>query len=291
MTLAVETHELGKLWALRHCTLQVPAGRIVALIGPNGAGKSTLLNILVGLVPPTCGSVRVFGSSPHLEPEATLRKTGFLHQDRPLYRSFTVAEHLRLGSALNPGWDDELARDRLERLRIPLNKKVGNLSGGQQGQVALVLALAKRPELLLLDEPVAALDPLARREFLQVLMDAVVSEGLTVVLSSHLVGELERTCDYVVILTGGRIRYAGDLDAFVEGHRLLIGPRQGSEEIARAHDVIAATHTERQTSLLVKTNGHPVGGEWDVRNPGFEEIVLGYLARSDKEPADVEVAR
>lgn len=295
MTLAVETDELGKrygkLWALRDCTLQVPAGRIVALIGPNGAGKSTLLNILVGLVPPTCGSVQVFGKSPHLVPEATLRKTGFLHQERPLYRSLTVAEHLRLGSALNPGWDDVLARDRLERLRIPLNKKVGNLSGGQQGQVSLVLALAKRPELLLLDEPVAALDPLARREFLQVLMDAVVSEGLTVVLSSHLVGELERTCDYVVILTGGRIRYAGDLDAFVEGHRLLIGPRQGPEEIARAHDVIAATHTERQTSLLVKTNGHPVGGEWDVRNPGFEEIVLGYLARSDNEPSDVEVAR
>ena len=294
MSLAVETHDLGKkyrdTWALRACTLQIPEGRIVALIGPNGAGKSTLLNMLVGLVPPTVGRVRIFGASPHTEPEATLPKIGFLHQDRPLYRSLTVAEHLHLGAALNPGWDDDLALARLKQLGIPLDKKVGKLSGGQQGQIALVLALAKRPQLRLLDEPVAALDPLARREFLQVLMDAAVSEGMTVLFSSHLVGELERVCDYLVLINNGRVRFAGDLDAFVENHRLLVGPRLGQEEIARIGNVIAATHTERQTSLLVKANGNQIAGEWDVRAPGFEEIVLGYLAQRDRESVSREAA-
>ncbi len=181
MTSALETRDLGKryrrTWALQHCSLQIPAGRIAALIGPNGAGKSTLLNLAVGLLPPTTGEVRVFGAAPADNP-AALSRIGFVAQDRPLYRGFTVAGMLRFGAALNPRWDDEMARMRLGRLNIPLGQKISKLSGGQQAQVALVLALAKRPELIVLDEPVAALDPLARREFLQVLMDATMEAGI-----------------------------------------------------------------------------------------------------------------
>jgi len=286
MTTAVETINLGKryraAWALRHCSLALPAGRIAALIGPNGAGKSTLLNLAVGLLPPTEGEVRVFGSARADDP-AILGRIGFVAQDRPLYRGFTVTEMLRFGAALNPRWDDDLARTRLGRLNIPIGRKIHKLSSGQQSQVALVLALAKRPELIVLDEPVATLDPLARREFLQTLMDATVSDGLTVLLSSHLVGELERVCDYLILLNAAQVQYAGDMDAFAAGHRLLVGPRIGTEDLARIGDVIQSTHTDRQSSLLVKTNGHAYDPRWDVRDPGFEEIVLAYLARRGTE--------
>jgi len=291
MTTALETINLGKryraTWALRDCTLALPAGRIAALIGPNGAGKSTLLNATVGLLPPTEGEVHLFGA-PLGDDPANLARIGFVAQDRPLYRGFTVTEMLHVGAALNPRWDNDLARTRLGRLDIPLGQKVHKLSGGQQSQVALVLALAKRPELIVLDEPVASLDPLARREFLQTLMDAAVSDGLTVLLSSHLVGELERVCDYLVLLNAAHVQYAGDMDAFAEGHRLLVGPRIATEDMARMGDVIQSTHTDRQSSLLVKTNGHAYDPSWDVRDPGFEEIVLAYLARRK---TDTEVTR
>ncbi len=291
MTTALETRDLGKryrrTWALQHCSLEIPAGRIAALTGPNGAGKSTLLNLAVGLLPPTAGEVRVFGAPPADNP-AVLSRIGFVAQDRPLYRGFTVAEMLRFGAALNPRWDDEMARTRLGRLNIPLGQKINKLSGGQQSQVALVLALAKRPELMVLDEPVAALDPLARREFLQILMDATVEAGMTVLLSSHLVGELERVCDYLVLLNAAQVQFAGDLDTFAEGHRLLVGPRAAPEEIAQVHHVIHSTHTDRQTSLLVKLNGQGYEPRWDVRDPGFEEIVLAYMARRGEE---LEMAR
>lgn len=286
MTTAMETIDLGKryrgTWALRNCSLEIPAGRIAALIGPNGAGKTTLLNLAVGLLKPTVGEVRVFGDAPADDP-AALSRIGFVAQDRPLYRGFTVAEMLRFGAKLNPRWDDKMARARLGRLNIPLGQRVSKLSGGQQSQVALVLALAKRPEMIVLDEPVAALDPLARREFLQVLMDATVEAGMTVLLSSHLVGELERVCDYLVILNAAKVQFAGDLETFAEGHRLLVGQRADSEEIARVHHVIHSTHTDRQTSLLVRLNGQGYDPRWDVRDPGFEEIVLAYMARRGEE--------
>ena len=212
MTNVLTTIDLGKRyrggWALRHCSLELPAGRIAALIGPNGAGKSTLLNLAVGLLQPTEGEVRVLGASPRDDP-AALARIGFIAQDRPLYRGFTVAEMLRFGASLNPRWDGDMARSRLDRLGIPLDRKIEKLSGGQQAQVALVLALAKRAELILLDEPVAALDPLARRELLQTLMETAVDHGLTVMLSSHLVGELERVCDYLILLKDATVQYAG----------------------------------------------------------------------------------
>ncbi len=286
MTTALETSDLGKRyrgrWALHHCSLEIPMGRVAALIGPNGAGKTTLLNLAVGLLRPTAGELRVFGTVPADDP-AALSRVGFVAQDRPLYRGFTVAEMLRFGAKLNPRWADNLARTRLQHLNIPLGQRVNRLSGGQQSQVALILALAKRPELMVLDEPVAALDPLARREFLDLLIAASVEAGLTVLLSSHLVGELERVCDYLVILNAARVEFAGDLDAFVRGHRLLVGPRAEPDQIARMHDVIHCTHTNRQTSLVVKPNGDVVDPRWDVRELALEEIVLAYLGRGGDE--------
>ena len=279
----VETTALGKrygsLWALRDCSVAIPAGAVAALVGPNGAGKTTLLHLLVGLGEPTIGKVRVLGSSPREQPRFVLPRVGFVAQDHPLYRGFKLAEMLELGRRLNPRWDDDLARGRHARLGIPLGQKIGRLSGGQLAQVALTLALAKRPQLLVLDEPVAALDPLARREFLQGLMEAVADEGLTVVLSSHIVAELERVCDYLVILAAGGVQLAGPIEEILGAHRLLTGPRRDPSTIARVHAVVQETHTERQTTLLVRTNGHVADAWWRVDEVGLEEIVLAYLGQ------------
>ena len=184
---------------------------MAALVGPNGAGKTTLLHLSMGLLEPTAGSVQIFGLSPTAQAGEALPRLGFVAQDHPLYKGFTVEELLTLGRKLNPRWDDALARARMQKLGIPLNRRAGKLSGGQQAQVALVLALAKRPDLLLLDEPLASLDPLARREFLRTLMDAVAETGLTVLLSSHIIGDLERVCDYLVILSASQVQLAGDM--------------------------------------------------------------------------------
>jgi ABC-2 type transport system ATP-binding protein len=206
-----------------------------------------------------------------------LPRIGFVAQEHPLYRGFTVAETLRLGRELNPSWDDDAARARIEDLGLPLRKKVGALSGGQRAQVALTLALAKRPELLLLDEPVASLDPLARREFLQSVMEAVADTGMTVLLSSHLVADLERVCDHLVILAGGRTQLAGPIEEILATHRLLTGPRSEAADVARVHEVVRQSHTERQTTLLVRANGHVYDASWELHELDLEEIVLGYL--------------
>jgi ABC-2 type transport system ATP-binding protein len=269
----------GGTWALRDCTLDIPAGSVTALVGPNGAGKTTLLQLVVGLSRPTVGSVTVLGANPVAEPESVLRRVGFVAQEHPLYAGFTVAETLKLGRKLNPGWDDELAHVRVEQLGLPLGRKVGKLSGGQQAQVALTLALAKRPDLLVLDEPVASLDPLARREFLQSLMEAVADGRLTVILSSHILADLERVCDHIVILANGRTQLASSIDDVVASHRLLTGPRADAAAIARTHEVVSERHTARQTSLLVRANGHVYDAAWELHEVDLEEIVLAYLAR------------
>jgi len=283
MTTALQTTDLGKrygrTWALHDCSLTLPPGRVAALVGPNGAGKTTLLQLAVGLNFPTRGEVRIFGWSPREQPTMVLPRIGFLAQERPLYRGFTVGEMLTMGRKLNPGWDDALARTRLNRPGIPLDRKVGRLSGGQQAQVALVMALAKRPELLLLDEPVAALDPLARREFLQALLEATVEDGLTVLLSSHIIGDLERVCDYLIILSASRTVLTGDIEHIVQRHKVLTGPRQETGAIAHLHNVVQATHTERQTTMLVRTNGHIWDPSWQVHPVSLEEIVLAYLGK------------
>lgn len=269
----------GDQWALRDCSLAIPQGAIVALVGPNGAGKTTLLQLAVGLTRPTSGSITIFGNSPHAQPRQVLPRIGFVAQDHPLYHRFTVADMLTMGRKLNPGWDDDFAKARLRQLAIPLNRPTGKLSGGQQAQVALVLALAKRPEVVVLDEPIASLDPLARREFLQTLLDTTVEHELTVVLSSHILADLERTCDTLVILAGGEVQLSGSIEQIVATHKLLIGPRSTAADVSKLHNVVHASHTERQTSLLIRTNGHLFDAIWDAHTVSLEEIVLAYLGR------------
>jgi ABC-2 type transport system ATP-binding protein len=215
VTAVVEARGLGKryrrLWALADCTLSVPAGHVVGLVGPNGAGKTTLLNLAVGMLAPTTGTIEVLGGRPAAGP-AQLARVGYVAQQAPVYAGLSVADHLRLGAHLNPGWDGGLARRRIERLDLDPRQKAGTLSGGQRAQLALTLAVAKRPELLILDEPVASLDPLARREFLQDLMEAVAEQELSVLLSSHLVADLERVCDHLIVLVGSRVWVAGPVE-------------------------------------------------------------------------------
>jgi ABC-2 type transport system ATP-binding protein len=284
-TPALEAMGLGKryghTWGLRDCSFEIPPGRIAALVGPNGSGKSTLLRMAVGITRPTAGQVRVFGHSPAEQAEEVLRRIGYLDQERPLYRSFKVAEMLRFGDKLNPGWDSATARQYLADLNIPVESRVGNLSGGQQAQVALTMCLAKRPELLLLDEPVAALDPLARETLMQILLRAVVEDGTTVLLSSHAIADIAMVCDYVIILSASRVSLADDIDYVLASHRLLVGER---EAIAPAGtDVIAATHAERQTNLLVRVEEPINDGPWRVEEPTLEEIVIAYLRRAEAE--------
>ena len=267
----------GSRWALRDCSLEIPAGTVTALVGPNGAGKTTLLQLAVGLTRPSAGEVSVFGHSPRRDSAAVLPRLGFVAQEHPLYKSFTVADTLAFGRRLNPSWDTAFAEARIEALGLPPGQKVGKLSGGQQAQVALTLALAKRPELLVLDEPVAALDPLARREFMQSVMEAVAESGMTVILSSHIVADLERVCDHLVILSTAEVQLAGDIEGIVASHRVLTGARTDSSAVARVHEVIRASHTPRQTTLLVRADGHVYDTCWEQHEVDLEEIVLAYL--------------
>jgi ABC-2 type transport system ATP-binding protein len=213
----------GRHWALRDCTVEIPAGRVVGLVGPNGAGKTTLLHLAVGLLAPTAGAITVFGGPPGDGP-GQLGRVGFVAQDTPVYARLTVADHLRAGAWLNPGWDGELARGRIEQLGLDPRQRAGSLSGGQRAQLALTLAIAKRPELLILDEPIASLDPLARREFLQSLMEVVAEHGVSVVLSSHLIADLDRVWDYLVVLIASRVQVAGEVSALLATHYRISGP-------------------------------------------------------------------
>jgi ABC-2 type transport system ATP-binding protein len=266
----------GRTWALSDCTLQIPAGRVVGLVGPNGAGKSTLLNLAVGLLTPTTGTIEVLGDSPARGPEQ-LGRVGFVAQDTPTYPGLSVAEHLRLGARLNPGWDQALADARIDDLGLDRSRRAGKLSGGQRAQLALTLAVAKRPELLVLDEPVASLDPLARREFLQSLMEVVVDQGVSVVLSSHLVADLERVCDHLVVLVASRVRLAGDVDDLLAAHHLLTGPRHDVSSLPADQEVITASHTDRQSTLLVRSEAPILDPTWTVEPVGLEDLVLGYM--------------
>jgi ABC-2 type transport system ATP-binding protein len=282
MTLAIETRGLSKLYrrvtALSDCTISVPEGRISALIGPNGAGKTTLLRLLAGLARPTAGEALVLGSVPRQDP-AFLAEIGFLAQDVPLYRRMSAEDHVRIGAALNPRWDAASVRDRLDGLKIPLGQAVGTLSGGQRAQVALALTLAKRPQLLLLDEPVAALDPLARRNFLGTLAEAVATGGLTVVMSSHLVADLERVCDHIIQLSASRVQLCGDIDTLVAEHQILVGPRKDITAIERDHTVVQVTRTPRQTTLLVRGHGAIADPAFQASDVTLEELVLAYMGQ------------
>jgi ABC-2 type transport system ATP-binding protein len=278
----IETGGLGKRygrrWALTDCSMSIPAGHVVGLVGPNGAGKTTLLNLAVGLIAPTVGTIEVLGGIPAAKP-AQLAQVGFLAQDSPVYQRLSVADHLKLGAHLNPNWDAALARSRIHRLDLDPGQKAGTLSGGQRAQLALTLAIAKRPALLLLDEPVASLDPLARREFLQDLMEAVAEQNLSVVLSSHLVADLERVCDYLVVLVGSRVKVAGPVDDLLATHYLLTGPRRDPGTLPAGQQVISASHTDVQTTLLVRTADKIFDPSWTVSEIGLEDLVLAYMSQ------------
>jgi ABC-2 type transport system ATP-binding protein len=281
MTVALEATDLGRryrhTWALRHCTLQLPAGSVAALVGPNGAGKTTLLHLTTGLLPPSEGRVRVLGWGPREEPQLVLARVGFVAQDAPLYRRYSVADMLRLGRSLNRRWDQAHALARLRRLGIPLERKVGQLSGGQRAQVALALVLAKRPEMLLMDEPLASLDPLARRQFLRELLDASTAEGLTVVLSSHLVVDMERTCDHLVLLDAGRVRLAGSIEDLLAAHRRLVGPRETARDGFSGLQVVGRSDSDRETTLWVRGEVRELPPGWRSSPLALEDLVLTYL--------------
>jgi ABC-2 type transport system ATP-binding protein len=286
--LAIETRGLGKrfgsTWALQDCTLSVPTGRVTALVGANGAGKTTLLRMLVGLAAPSAGSAEVLGSTPDGS-EDFLAGIGYLAQDVPLYRRLSADDHIALGAHLNRRWDAEGTHRRLAALNVPTDRPVRTLSGGQRAQVGLSMALAKLPELLLLDEPVASLDPLARREFLATLSEAVADGGLSVVISSHLLHDLERVCDHVILLSASRVLLCEGIEEILSTHRVLVGPRRELHQVEPGLSVVRAVQTQRQTRLLVRTDGPVLNPAWEVSEVGLEDVILGYM---ESEPhADV----
>src|ERR1700733_6312238 len=273
----------GRQWALRDCTLTIPAGRVVGLVGPNGAGKTTLLQLAAGLLAPTAGTISVLGGHPAGSP-AQLRGIGFVAQDPPAYAGLSVAGHLRMGGWLNPGWDRELAERRVRQLGLDLRQRAGSLSGGQRAQLALTLAVAKRPELLLLDEPVASLDPLARREFLQGLMETVAEHGVSVVLSSHLVADLERVCDYLVVLVASHVQLAGEVSELLASHHHLSGPRRDPATLPAGQEVIEESHTDKQSTLLVRSDAPILDPAWTTRPVTLEDLVLAYMSQARDAP-------
>jgi ABC-2 type transport system ATP-binding protein len=283
MTAVVEARGLGKRyrsrWALTDCTLSIPSGHVVGLVGPNGAGKTTLLRLAAGLLTPTTGTIEVTGGRPAAGP-AQLAKVGFVAQDTPVYAALSVADHLRLGAHLNPGWDARLARDRIGKLGLDPAQRAGKLSGGQRAQLALTLAIAKRPELLILDEPVASLDPLARREFLQDLTEAVAQQELSVVLSSHLVTDLERACDHLIVLTAARVQVAGQVDQLLAAHYLLTGPQRHPATLPAGSQVISESRNGQQATLLVRADAAVHDPAWTTSHIGLEDLVLAYLSQA-----------
>jgi ABC-2 type transport system ATP-binding protein len=277
----IETSGLGKrygsTWALSECTLAVPAGHVAALVGPNGAGKTTLLNLSVGLAMPTAGVVTVLGGVPAGSP-AALDGIAFVAEDTPLYKNLSVADMMHLTRNLNRHFDRGYALARLGELGIPLKRKAGKLSGGQQAQLALSLALARRPQLLVLDEPLANLDPLARHDFMATVMATVAEDGMSVVLSSHVLAELERVADYLILMSGGRVRVADEVDHLLSTHRILTGPAAEAGPPAGL-TVVHERRAEAQAHLLVRTGGptDPVPPGWEAHPVGLEELVLAYL--------------
>jgi ABC-2 type transport system ATP-binding protein len=282
----IEASGLGKryggTWALRECALAIPAGHVTAMVGPNGAGKTTLLNLAVGLATPTTGIVTVLGGYPAGSP-AALDGIAFVAQSTPLYRSLSVADMLHLTGNLNRRFDRGYAQARLGELGIPLKRKTGQLSGGQQAQLALTLALARRPRLLVLDEPMAMLDPLARHDFMATVLTAVADDGVSVLLSSHVLAELERVADYLILMSAGRVQVAGEVDDLLACHRVLAGPAAEAAQYAERSRVVHARSGQALAHLLVRTSGptDPVPPGWDAHPVSLEELTLAYLRAPD----------
>jgi ABC-2 type transport system ATP-binding protein len=280
---AIEAAGLGRRFgrrrapALDGCTFRLPAGRVCALTGPNGAGKSTLLALAAGLLRPTEGTVTVLGTTP----AAARERLAYVAQNKPLYPQLTIAGTLRLGRDLNPRrWDARVAERIVAEGDLDPDTKIRALSGGQRTRVALALALGKRPELLLLDEPMADLDPLARHQLMATLMADAADHGTTVVMSSHVVAELEGSCDHLLLLGSGRVRLAGPLDDLLAAHTLVTG-RAG--EALDPHTVVESRATGRQLTALVRPAG-PLGDGFQSDRPSLEEVVLAHLRSPDAPP-------
>jgi ABC-2 type transport system ATP-binding protein len=267
-----------RAWALRDCGLAIPEGHVVALVGPNGAGKTTLLNLAAGLLRPTAGAITVLGGH-RAGSDAARLGIGFMAQDAPLYGHLPAGDMLRLAENMNVSWDHDGARHRLADLGIPLDRKVRALSGGQRAQLALTITLAKRPRLLILDEPLASIDPLARHDFMASLMAEVAEENLSVLFSSHVIAELERIADYLVVLNDGQLQLAGSVEDLLAAHRILTGPASEMAFDARRIAVVHARQAGAQAHLLVRKYAPdaPDPAGWQSHPASLEDLVLGYL--------------
>jgi ABC-2 type transport system ATP-binding protein len=294
MTTALHATDLGKRygrkWALSNCTLDIPTGHVVGLVGPNGAGKTTLLHLAVGLLTPTVGSIDVLGEVPATSAEQ-LGRIGFVAQNTPVYENLSIATHLSMGAALNPSWDAQLADRRMHDLGLDPSQRAGELSGGQRAQLALTLAIAKRPSLLLLDEPVASLDPLARREFLATLMEVVAESEVSVILSSHLVADLERICDYLVVLAAARVQVNGEIEELLSTHHRLVGTRRELVNLPASAHVIEVSQTERQTTVVVASSDPILDPAWSVEPLTLEDLVLAYMAQAEEQRRELVRAK
>jgi ABC-2 type transport system ATP-binding protein len=280
MNAILQARALGKRYgqrqALADCTLTVPPGHVVGLVGPNGAGKTTLLKIACGMLAPTTGRIEVLGEQPAAGP-AQLARVGYVAQDTPTYANLSVADHLKLGAKLNPRWDAKVARGRVQQLDLDPKQKAGKLSGGQRAQLALTVAVAKRPELLILDEPVASLDPLARRDFLRHLMESVAENDSSVILSSHLVSDLERVCDYLIVLVASRVRLAGETEDLLAQHYRIMCSRRQDTDLPPELEVIWSEHTGRQSTFIVRSQTGLPPGDWPAEHLDLEDLVLAYM--------------
>ena len=283
MNAILQAFALGKRYgqrqALTDCTLDIPPGHVVGLVGPNGAGKTTLLKIACGMLAPTTGRIEVLGDQPAAGP-AQLARVGYVAQDTPTYASLSVADHLKLGGKLNPRWDARLAQARISQLGLDPSQKASKLSGGQRAQLALTVAVAKRPELLILDEPVSRLDPLARRDFLRHLMETVAENDTSVILSSHLVSDLERVCDYLIVLVSSRVQIAGETEDLLAQHRRIVCSRRQDTDLPPELEVIWAEHTDRQSTFIVRSQTEVAAGDWSAARLELEDVVLAYLERA-----------
>jgi ABC-2 type transport system ATP-binding protein len=283
VTPVIEANGLGKRfgrrWAVSDCTLTIPKGHVVGLVGPNGAGKTTLLQLAAGLLAPTAGTIKVLGARPAADP-VQLGRVGFVAQETPTYARLSVADHLRLGAKTNPGWDNDLAHKRIAQLDLDPSQRAGSLSGGQRAQLALTVAIAKRPDLLLLDEPVSNLDPLARRDFLRGLMEVVAEQGVSVVLSSHLVADLQRVCDYLIVLAASRVKVSGEVEELLATHHRLIGPRRDPGSLPGNQQVIEASHTDRASTLVIRSADPVLDPAWTVEKITLDDLVLAYMGQA-----------
>ncbi|MFJ2215239.1 ABC transporter ATP-binding protein [Streptomyces sp. NPDC101062] len=284
---AIEAHGVGRKyrrgWALRDCSFRLPAGRVCGLVGPNGAGKTTLMAIAANLLEPSAGTLRVFGAAP--ESAEAGRRTAFLAQEKPLFRRFTVAETLRLGRELNPGWDQKAAENIVRAGKVPFHAKIGTLSGGQRTRVAFAVAFGKRPDLLLLDEPMSDLDPLVRHEMMGALLAEAAEHGTTVLMSTHMLTELESACDYLLVIAEGGLRMAGGVEELLTAHTLLTGVRSDGQPAPdlTPHTVVETRTSGRQFTALIRPDG-PVGGPRQADSPNLEELLLAYLRSPDAPP-------